>query len=127
MSWSRERERERREGKRGGEGGRGMERQRERQPIRLGDDSPMLGIYSIRREGGRRGGGGARGQTVWEAARTASSRRRQGVAEGETETAEIKHQKRKRGGKEGWWEGQSREGGWKTGKVEERREGCKGG
>lgn len=28
-----------------------MERQRERQPICLGDDSPMLGIYSIRREG----------------------------------------------------------------------------
>lgn len=37
----------------GGEGGVMMERQRERQLICLGDDSPMLGIYSIRREGGR--------------------------------------------------------------------------
>lgn len=47
---------------------------RERQPICLGDDSPMLGIYSIRREGGRCGGRGERGggQTVWEAAKAAS-------------------------------------------------------
>lgn len=51
--------------------------------------------------GGREvcGGGGARGQTVWEAARTASLHRRQGVVEGQTETAEIKHEERKGGGK----------------------------
>ena len=38
---------------RGGRKGR-----RERQPICLGDDSPMLGIYSIRRERGMEGGVG---------------------------------------------------------------------
>lgn len=38
----------------GGGGGR-LESQGERQLIRLGDDSPMLGIYSIRREGGMGG------------------------------------------------------------------------
>lgn len=89
---------QRSEGKR--EGSWGGERQRERQPICLGDDSPMLGIYSIRREGGRCGGAGAKGQAVWEAARTASSHHRQGVVEAETETTEIKHH-RKKGGRGG--------------------------
>lgn len=47
-------------------GGEWLESQRGRQPIRLGDDSPTLDIYSIRREGGtwRRGepvGGRANG------------------------------------------------------------------
>ncbi len=37
------------------------ESQRERQPIRLGDDSPMLSIYSIRREGERGGANGLGG------------------------------------------------------------------
>lgn len=90
----------------------------ERQAICLGDDSPMLGIYSIGREGGRCGGGGAKGQAVWEGARTASSYHQQGVVEGETETTtKIEHQRRKGGwnrwnGERGWWEGQSREGSW---------------
>lgn len=37
---------------------------------------------------------------VWEAARTASSHRMQAAVEGETETAEIKHQRRERGEEE---------------------------
>ena len=40
---------------RGGVGVGGRKARRERQPICLGDDSPMLGIYSIRREGRREG------------------------------------------------------------------------
>lgn len=54
VSLSRERERQtRRERKEESGGGVRLESQRERQLICLGDDSPMLGIYSIRREGGR--------------------------------------------------------------------------
>ncbi|KAG7229279.1 hypothetical protein INR49_012937 [Caranx melampygus] len=45
-----EAEKQRRGGGWGERGGAG--RQRERQLIRLGDDSPMVDIYSIRREGG---------------------------------------------------------------------------
>lgn len=82
MSLSREAKKGAGEGEGEGRVVEGIERQRERQLIRLGDDSPMLGIYSIEREGGV-GDGGARGQAVWEAARTASSHRRQGVVEGE--------------------------------------------
>lgn len=53
----------------------------------------------------------------------ASSHHQQGVVEGETES--TREEKRRRGGKgeRGWWEGQSKEGSWKTGRVEERREG----
>lgn len=60
--------------------------EREKQLIRLGDDSPMLGIYSIGREVW-----GWRSEVcgVWEAARTASSHQR-GVVKEETETAEMR-------------------------------------
>lgn len=65
----------------------------------------LVFIASGRREG-------ARGQTVWEAASTASLHRQQGVVEGERErrdTAEMKHVKegalgnRQSGGEEDEW------------------------
>lgn len=62
-----------------------MESQRGRQLIRLGDDSPVLDIYSIRRDGGREvrdGGvaGGREGKLLVRCPRRHHCARRQGVA-----------------------------------------------
>lgn len=100
-----------------------MGRQRERQPIRLGDDSPMLGIYSIRRR--RRGGGGEREGYVGVEERGSKRFGRRPGQHHRTairewwreiqETAEIKGgEERRRRRRKKRLEGQSREGGWKN-------------
>lgn len=115
VSFSRERERYEGRERKGREWGELDWRVRgERQPIRLGDDSPMVVFIA---SGGREvcGGGGGRGQTVWEAARTTSLHRRQGVVSDRDCRDEARGMKRgkEKGKRDGWWEGQSRKGGWK--------------
>lgn len=80
--------------------GEGLESQRERLLIRLGDDSPMLDIYSIRREGGRYvtegGASGKEGKLLGRCPRRHHCARQQWVA-----LKRERPQWRKTGGKQG--------------------------
>lgn len=102
--------------------------QRERQQlICLGDDSPMLGIYSIR-GGGRQGmvGGGVKGQVVWDAARAASSLRHRGVVveKDRKDNTWVKEERRKRRVEKEGWQGMKQR---KRRRRENKRSGGEGG